>query len=42
LAGKVRDTEGRRCGETNAPFGAPSRSNQLDGVLVNGFPLTTS
>jgi hypothetical protein len=42
LAGKVRDAEGRRRGETNAPFGAPSRSNRLEGALVNGFPLTTS
>jgi hypothetical protein len=42
LAEKVRDTKGRRRGETNAPYGAPSRSNWLEGVLVNGFPLTTS
>jgi hypothetical protein len=41
LAGKVRDTEGRHRGETNAPYGAPSRSNRLEGVLVNGFSLTT-
>lgn len=42
LAGKVRDTEGRRRGETTAPYGASSRSNRLEGTLVKGFPMTTS
>jgi len=29
-------------GETKVPYGAPSRSNRLEGVLVQGFPLTPS
>jgi len=41
LAGKVRDPEGRPR-RTNAPYGEPSRSNRLKGVLVQGFPLTPS
>jgi len=42
LAGKVRDREGRRRGETTAPHGALSRSNRPEGALVNSFQLPTS
>ena len=40
MARKVRDREGRRRGETNAPYGAPSRSNRLEGAQAASKPPT--
>ena len=40
LAGKVRDTQGGRRSKTNAPYGASSQSNRLEGLRATGFPVT--